>query len=106
LARRIDPFIYEPMERAYNMAKLKGDKHFKKYLRGCGSTFVKRPEVREFVFSRDDHKCVYCGSEDNLQVDHIISIYRVFKDGLDIRDINNLDNLQTLCRSCNSAKAP
>jgi len=41
-------------------------------------------------------KCAYCGSIENLEVDHIIP---VSKGGG-----NTLDNLQILCRSCNLNK--
>jgi 5-methylcytosine-specific restriction endonuclease McrA len=106
MVRKINPYIYEPMERNFGRAKSKGEKHFKRYLRGCGDNYIKRPEVREFVFSKDGYKCVDCGEKEHLQVDHIISVYRVFKDGVDIKEVNKLDNLQTLCRSCNSRKKP
>lgn len=105
MARRINPFIYEPTKNL-SRAKSKGEKSYIKYLRSCGQTFISRQEVREFVFSKDNYKCVECDTSENLQVDHIVSIYRVFKDGIDIREINNIDNLQTLCGSCNSRKKP
>jgi hypothetical protein len=52
--------------------------------------------VRQAVFQRDNYMCRYCGSKDNLTVDHIIP---VSKDGKD-----EFDNFQTLCKKCNSSK--
>ena len=49
------------------------------------------------VLERDNYRCVYCGSEEQLQVDHIWP--RKLGGGHD------LDNLQTLCRPCNLRKA-
>lgn len=106
MARKINPLVYEPVSRNYGRAKARGESSFKKYLRSCGHNFASRPEVREFVFSRDNYKCVECNSTERLEVDHIISIYRVFKDGVDIKEVNHLENLQTLCKSCNSGKKP
>ena len=48
------------------------------------------------VFRRDSYRCVHCGSEDDLTVDHI---HPWSKGGSD-----ELENLQTLCGSCNSRK--
>lgn len=59
---------------------------------------IKRPEVRQRIFSRDDHRCVKCGSGKDLTIDHIISIYSGGSD--------EDDNLQTLCNRCNGGKAP
>lgn len=106
MARRINPYIYEPMYKSFGRAKAKGEKHFKKYLRACAQNYISRPEVREYVFSRDNHKCVECGSETELQVDHIVSVYQGWKNDIDIRETNSLSNLQTLCKSCNSGKKP
>lgn len=67
---------------------------------GCGV----RPElrapipdrIRAAVYARDWHRCVSCGSPDNLTLDHIVPWS---KNGSD-----NEGNLQTMCRSCNSRK--
>ena len=40
--------------------------------------------------------CLYCGTEDNLSVDHILALYN--------GGSNHINNMQILCRSCNSSK--
>ena len=58
--------------------------------------FIGRKKIRDFIFKRDNYKCLKCGRVDKLQIDHIIS---VFNNGE-----NRISNLQTLCNSCNSSK--
>jgi hypothetical protein len=53
-------------------------------------------KLRERILARDGHMCQACGSQEELQVDHIIS--RV--DG----GQNNESNLQVLCKLCNLRK--
>ena len=77
-----------------------------KALRNSSSGFIKRSDVRDYVFSRDGYKCVYCGSREHLQVDHIISVYAVLNGKLPIDDLNRAENLQTLCIRCNASKTP
>jgi len=52
---------------------------------------------KERVFSRDGRQCRYCGSDENLHIDHIISRKR--------GGSHDLDNLQVLCRDCNLRKS-
>jgi len=56
------------------------------------------PEVRTRILSRDNYKCMLCGSTETLTIDHIISIFRGGTD--------DDTNLQTLCNHCNAGKAP
>lgn len=48
------------------------------------------------IKERDGHKCVKCGSTDDLTIDHIIPLSRGGKD--------EAINLQTLCFKCNLRK--
>lgn len=51
---------------------------------------------RNRIFKRDGFKCVKCGANDDLKIDHI----KPFVEGGKTED----DNLQTLCKSCNYKK--
>ena len=51
---------------------------------------------RESIKARDGHKCVYCGSTENLTIDHVTP---KSKGGID-----HADNCVTACRPCNQAK--
>lgn len=55
-----------------------------------------RAGVRRRVYDRDGHRCVVCGSEDNLTLDHIVP--------WSLGGADSVANLQTMCRSCNSRK--
>lgn len=52
---------------------------------------------RAKIYERDGWKCVYCGSEYKLTIDHMIPV--------SIGGTNRNENLQTCCISCNNAKA-
>jgi len=54
-------------------------------------------DVQRFVWQRDRGRCVQCGSNENLEFDHIIP---VSKGGA-----NTARNLQLLCEKCNRRKS-
>jgi 5-methylcytosine-specific restriction endonuclease McrA len=53
-------------------------------------------EVIGLVLEIYGERCLKCGSEDNIQIDHVVP--------LAIGGDNLFGNLQPLCRSCNSSK--
>ena len=53
-------------------------------------------DVKIFVWQRDEGRCVKCGSQENLEYDHIIP---VSKGGS-----NTARNIQILCEKCNRSK--
>jgi 5-methylcytosine-specific restriction endonuclease McrA len=52
--------------------------------------------VRLAVFKRDDGRCVSCGSDRELQFDHVIPVA--------LGGASTEANLQLLCSNCNRAK--
>jgi len=53
-------------------------------------------EVREYVWARDEGRCVSCGAEDDLQFDHVIPVAR--------GGGHTEANVQILCGTCNRRK--
>ena len=53
-------------------------------------------DVKIFVWKRDGGKCVKCGSNENIEFDHIIPF--------SLGGGNSARNLQLLCESCNREK--
>jgi len=77
-----------------------------KALRNSSYSFIKRKDVREYIFKRDDYKCKKCNEINNLSIDHIISIRQVARGLYPIELLNAEKNLQILCNKCNSKKEP
>ena len=69
-------------------------------LAGADGRVPRRPritrEVRMAVFARDGGRCVDCGSDFDLQYDHLIP--------LALGGGSGVDNLQLLCADCNRRK--
>jgi hypothetical protein len=61
----------------------------------CGNTYVPR-KIRQAVYLRDNYTCKFCGTKDNLSIDHIIPKSCGGK--------TTLNNCQTLCVDCNRRK--
>lgn len=55
------------------------------------------PELARSVFERDGHKCLECGSLEDLQFDHIIPVA--------LGGATSAENLQILCGDCNRSKS-
>lgn len=53
-------------------------------------------EERRFILDRDGWACVYCGSTDELEIDHIVPFSR--------GGACSADNAQVLCGPCNRSK--
>jgi hypothetical protein len=54
------------------------------------------PKQRKAALERDGHRCVRCGTDRTLQVNHKVP-FRCFDSYL---DANRIDNLETLCVKC------
>lgn len=77
---------------------------FKVFRSSC-SGFIKKESVRKIILIKSNNKCVLCDSINNLQVDHIISVFRCFLNEK-IFECNIESNLQILCKKCNTSKTP
>ena len=53
--------------------------------------------TRALLYKRDDNECQYCGSKENLTIDHVIPRSKGGQ--------NTWDNLVTCCVTCNLKKA-
>lgn len=54
-------------------------------------------KYREEIYARDGYACVYCGSAENLCIDHTLPTL--------LGGGDEMDNLATACKQCNSGKA-
>lgn len=63
------------------------------------TTRIREPipeRVKMYVWNRDGGRCVYCGSNQRLEYDHIIPLAE--------GGSNTKRNLQLLCQDCNRSK--
>lgn len=75
-----------------------------KYFRASSSAFGKNKNVRMFLLEKYKNKCPICFNSENLEVDHISSVYSCFRSKL-FEFCNSEKNLQILCNRCNSWKS-
>lgn len=54
------------------------------------------PEVQSFIRDIRTQPCAYCGSEENIEVDHVVPLSR--------GGLHSSDNLVPACRPCNRSK--
>jgi len=79
-------------------------KYFKHFTKGKKKTSPLRSQFNylrnkawAYLLDNGEPKCAYCGSTDDLQIDHIKPISK--------GGTNDFDNLQILCKKCNCRKA-
>lgn len=75
-------------------------------LRNSSSAFIKRKDVRNYIFSKYGCKCYLCGSTVNLQIDHVHSVYSCARGNYPVEKLNTEENLRPICAKCNAKKAP
>lgn len=63
---------------------------------GLESQWTAPKSLRKEVYARDNNECVYCGSQDDLSLDHKTPESR--------GGTHDISNLQTACRKCNGEK--
>ena len=68
---------------------------FKNEYRPANKRYIPKP-TRKAVLIRDNYKCVKCGSQKDLQFDHIVAVSN--------NGSNEMENLQLLCKDCNLRK--
>ena len=80
-----------------SMQRYLNDKeNVKKRIRNKANSYISKYNVRDWVFTTYGKACISCGSKEDIEIDHIVSIARGGK--------NVLSNLQPLCKSCNVSK--
>ena len=99
-----------PMWRPYRPTTIKirsGDFRTRyKALRDSSSSFTHRSDVKRIVYEKYSGRCYLCGAVNDLQIDHIVSVYRYALEQIEpVSGLNKLDNLALICRRCNSGKA-
>ncbi len=103
----IDYFpVWNPQRSTLNRINSLDYKTRIKALRNSSGAFIKREDVRRCVLKKCKNKCIKCGSLNNLQVDHLVSVHLSAKIPSLIDTLNTIGNLQILCLFCNSSKSP
>lgn len=91
------PMAWEKRQMPSDASAIRVKRHReKRKARGLPEQNYISKALRKEIYERDNNRCVYCGSSDDLTIDHDISELR----GGD----NNINNLLTACRVCNASK--
>ena len=98
--------VWKPQAKTVSLFSNISEKVRYKSLRNSSSAFIKRKDVREIVLKRGGYRCAICGSTDDLEIDHIYSVYSVLHGRYPLDKLNTSDNLRVLCKHCNSSKTP
>lgn len=87
---------------------MKSDNFRTRYIamRNASSNFITREDVRKYIKVKYHDRCCICGSKEDLQIDHVVSVLRFAQKKLPYKNLNKEENLALLCRSCNAAKEP
>lgn len=64
-----------------------------------------KPKQRQRVLEAFAYRCVMCGTDTNLHVDHIIPLAYGIDAGLSDDELNHDENLCALCEECNLGRA-
>lgn len=72
--------------------------------RNVAQNYTHRKEVKDYFLNKYNHRCVKCGSTENLEIDHIKPVSEFAWEMLPINRLNAESNLRVLCRRCNTAK--
>lgn|SRR3990167_9882001 len=66
------------------------------YIKYMGKVDYLTPLDKKMLFNQIELKCNFCGTPNNLEIDHIIP--------LSLNGTNNKNNIQILCGLCNKKK--
>ena len=89
-------FMYTVIKIADYQYSLYREHNTDKLIRGRASLYTSKPRVRKLVYDKYGGCCLCCGSDNELQIDHVIPV--------SMGGENKIDNLQLLCKSCNVKK--
>ncbi len=70
---------------------------YRQRVREAGRTVGGYLKYRPMIFARDCGRCIYCGSGQNLCIDHVVPVI--------LGGDDDPENLATACKSCNAGKA-
>ena len=76
-----------------------------KALRNSSSGFISKKDVRNIIFKKDNFKCVICGKNSNLTIDHIVSVYRAAKKEFPVETLRGSKAKSKACKKSSRASS-